>query len=290
MATNFDATGKDMFEFEPSDLLILLGQPRPPEIVRMVDADLSATVTTASDKVIYVDDPVPWLVLAELHTYWDKDLPFDLLKRYALLKNRHRRPIACVVVLLRREANSSFMTETFRQENPLGGAWDFPFRVLRVWEISVNVFLSGPLSLIPFAPLAQMDTTDAPRVKARIEERIAKEASRSNAERLRTSLVQLLALRYDEEGIAFWSDMMATLDISKTPLANMYRREGRDEGRTEGRTEGRRETLLEQGAEKFGEPPVEIANAIAAIADDLRLRRLLKRVIQATSWQDLLNE
>ena len=83
---------------------------------------------------------------------------------------------------------------------------------------------------------------------------------------------------------------MATLDISKTPLANMYRREGRDEGRTEGRTEGRRETLLEQGTEKFGEPPVEIANTIAAIADDLRLRDLLKRLIKATTWQNLLAE
>ena len=45
------------------------------------------------------------------------------------------------------------------------------------------------------------------------------------------------------DGISFWSDMMATLDISKTPLANVFR----NEGPKEGRIESRRETPMELG-------------------------------------------
>jgi hypothetical protein len=66
MATPFDAAAKDLIEMAPADWLAFLGQPRPPELVRVVDADLSATVSTSTDKVIRVDDPEQWLLLIEL--------------------------------------------------------------------------------------------------------------------------------------------------------------------------------------------------------------------------------
>src|SRR5437588_9041627 len=119
MATPFDAVGKDLVEFAPDAWLAFLGQPRPAEIVHVVDADLSATVTTSTDKVIRVDDPEPWLLLIELQAAWDGDLPWDLLRRYALLRHRHRLPVSCAIVLLRPEANSSAMTGTFPQPDRL---------------------------------------------------------------------------------------------------------------------------------------------------------------------------
>src|SRR5437667_6184403 len=86
MTTLYDATAKDLFELSPDGWLGVMGQPRPADKVRMIDADLSATVSTATDKVIYVDDPQPWLVMAELQANWDGDLPFDILRRFALLR------------------------------------------------------------------------------------------------------------------------------------------------------------------------------------------------------------
>lgn len=59
MEIKYDATGKDMIELDPAGILSLLSKPRPPDRVRLIDADLSSTVTTSTDKVIYVDDPVP---------------------------------------------------------------------------------------------------------------------------------------------------------------------------------------------------------------------------------------
>src|SRR6476646_1060035 len=155
MATPYDAAAKDLIELAPADWLAFLGQPRPPELVRVIDADLSATVTTMTDKVIRVEDPEPWLALIELQAAWDGDLPFDLLRRYALLRHRHRIPVSCVIVLLRPEANTSAMTGTFPQPDRLGRDWDFPFHLVRVWEVPAERLLRGPLAMLPLTPLTR---------------------------------------------------------------------------------------------------------------------------------------
>jgi hypothetical protein len=286
MATPFDATGKDLIELGPADWLAFLGQPRPPELVRVIDADLSATVSTSTDKVIRVDDPEPWLVLVELQAAWDGDLPFDLLRRYGLLKHRHRLPVSCVVVLLRPEANTSAMTGTFAQPDRLGRNWSFPFHVVRVWETPAATFLRGPLALIPLAPVANVDQTDVPSVLSEVKGRAYREATRSHADTLWAAAIQLLALRYDEDSINRWEDVMATLDISKTPLANMFRKEGRVEGRVEEAREG----ILTQGTKRFGAITPEAKAAVGNITDLARLHALRDRLLDVNSWQELLAE
>ncbi len=77
---------------------------------------------------------------------------------------------------------------------------------------------------------------------------------------------------------------MATLDISNTALANKFRKEGRSEGRSEGQIE----TILEQGRDKFGEPLAEVRAEIESIADDVRLRGMIKRMLHANSWKELM--
>src|SRR4051794_632553 len=175
MATPFDAAAKDLIEMAPADWLAFLGQPRPPELVRVIDADLSATVTTSTDKVIRVDDPDPWLLLIELQAAWDGDMPFDLLRRYALLRHRHRLPVSYAIVLLRPEANTSAMTGAFLQPDRLGRDWDFPFHVVRVWETPAEALVRGPLGMTPLAPIAAVDRVGVLRVLSEVDER-AKEA------------------------------------------------------------------------------------------------------------------
>jgi hypothetical protein len=58
--------------------------------------------------------------MAELQANWDGDLPYDLLRRYSLLRHRHRLPVSCVVVLMRPSANTSTLTGAFLQPDPLG--------------------------------------------------------------------------------------------------------------------------------------------------------------------------
>lgn len=292
MDVSFDALGKDAIEAAPAAWMGVLGQPRPDDRVWLIDADLSATVTTSTDKVIYVDDPAPWLVMAELHTYWDGDLPYDLLRRYALLRHRHRRDVSCVVLLLRREANSSVMTGLFRQRNHLDKDWDFPFTVVRLWELPVETFLTGPLALLPFAPLANVTPEDRDRVKQTIEQRLASEGTRAQKERVVTTLLELLALRYDDEGIQFWRDLMANPDVMKSPLVDYIRNEARTEGRTEGRAEGRaegvRDIILRIGSTRFGPAPATILSTLDAVTDFDQLHSYLERLFTVQSWQDLL--
>jgi hypothetical protein len=274
--TPFDSAGKDLIEFDPAAWLGLIGQARPSELVRVVVADLSGTVATATDKVIRVDDPAPWLVMAELHTYWDGDLPFSLLTRFALLRNRHRLPVSVVVILMRPEANARALTGEFVQPDLLNGDWPVRYKVIPLWTEPVDKFLTGPLGLLPLAPLAKFDRGDAHRVKSVIADRINGEASRSAGETLRAALFHLLGLRYDEQGIAFWSDLMATTDIRKTYLGGLVR------------AEARRDTLLEMGTDKFGPPSADLRSAVEAMTDETELRRLLTRLLHVQSWDELL--
>ena len=279
MATPFDAPAKDLIEMAPADWLAFLGQPRPPELVRVIDADLSATVTTSTDKVIRVDDPEPWLLLIELQAAWDGDLPFDLLRRYALLRHRHRLPVSCAIVLLRPEANTSAMTGTFLQPDRLGRDWEFPFHMVRVWETPAAVFLRGPLAMVPLAPVAAVDRDVLDRVMSEVAGRLNRDATRSQKETLQTATFQLLALRYNEALIDHLKELMATLDISGTPLVKSIQRDAA--------LAARRDVLLVLGRDKFGEPPADIRTTVETMADESRLAALLRRVLRATSWQDL---
>jgi hypothetical protein len=285
----FDAVGKDAFELAPAGWVAIFGQPRPESQVWLIDADLSGAVTTATDKVFHVNDPEPWLILAEIQSSWDGDLPCDMLRRYAMLKHRHRKTVSCVVVLLRPEANSSGMTGRFYQPDPINGGWDFPFKVIPLWEQPVETFLTGPIALLPFAPLAAVAPESAPELTQRIKERLEGDGTRADKEWVRTCLFQLLALRYNDVGIAYWRDLTATLDISKTYLAELIRSEGRTEGRDDGRLEEARNTILAIGSRRYGEAPADVASQISALADLDRLHALRDRLFDATSWQDLVN-
>lgn len=282
MTTPFDAAGKDLIELGPADWLAHLGQPRPAEIVRLIDADLSATVTTVTDKVIRVDDADPWLALVELQASWDGGLPFDLLRRYALLRHRHRLPVSCAVVLLRPEANTSAMTGAFAQPDPLGRDWAFPFRVIRVWEQPAETYLRGPLALLPLAPVTAVDPDAARPLISEVRGRLGREAGRAQAERLWEATSVLLALRFRAGDLERLRDLMASLDLMDTDFARIAMEEGE--------LRGARTMVLELGAEKFGPPPPEVETAVRSIRDAARLHQLNKRVLRAASWQDLLAE
>jgi hypothetical protein len=281
MGTPFDAVGKDLFELAPAGWLGVLGHPRSADRVRMIDADLSSTVSTATDKVIFVDDPEPWLLMIELQANWDGDLPYDLMRRFALLRHRHRMPVSCAVVLMRPEANTSAMTGAFPQANPLGISWSFPFSVFRLWEQPVSTFLDGPLGLVPFAPIAQIDPTDLHRIKSIVGQRLISEATPSQSRTLRTAVVELLALRYDDTEIGIWEDLMATLDITATPLIKRLQNEAK--------LQQSRAALIRIGRKKFGVPPPAEAEATIAAATDLdRLDELMDRVLDVKNWNELM--
>ncbi len=63
---------------------------------------------------------------------------------------------------------------------------------------------------------------------------------------------------------------------------------GRDEGRDEGRIEEARETVLRQGRRRFGPPSETVEATITALTDLNRLKALLDRILDVSTWDELL--
>lgn len=224
--------------------------------------------------------------MIELQANWDGDLPYDLLRRYALLKHRHRLPVSVAVILMRPDANSSGMTGDFPQDNPLGSNWGFPFTVFRVWEKPVETFLNGPLGLVPFAPLADVKADDLPTILTAVKARLDRDASRSESEFLRETTFQLLALRYDKVFIHKMREFMTKLDLSQNSWVQAIRQEGAESARVE----QIREMILELGSDKFGPIPEQLKAFVESMSDLTRLHRLLRRLMKADGWQELVDE
>ena len=64
---------------------------------------------------------------------------------------------------------------------------------------------------------------------------------------------------------------------------------GREEGREEGQAEALQKTVLRLGKLRIGKPSKQTVRALEAITDIDRLERLTERILQAASWQELLD-
>ena len=72
-------------------------------------------------------------------------------------------------------------------------------------------------------------------------------------------------------------------------IAEAWIEQGRSEGRVEGNVEALRKTLLRLGRQRFGEPGEPIVAQVAVIGEVDRLESLTDRLLQVSSWQELLD-
>jgi predicted transposase YdaD len=282
----FDATTKELIETDPAGWVAYLGCAAPPSAVRMVDADLS-TVTTDTDKVIRVDDPEPWLLHLDIQTGANWEMERRLLRFNVLLHHRHGLPVASAVVLLRKAANMTWLTGRLPFAPPVGPAWELRYQVIRVWERPAAEFLTGPLGLLPLAPLADIKSDDLPRVVADMRSRIDAQSGRPLAAKLWAATYVLMGLRFGEALIE--NVLSGVLQMEESVTYQAILRRGRESGRQEGRAEEAVKTLLMQGRMKFQVPASEVQEAaLNAITDLARLEALLGRILVVNSWDELL--
>jgi hypothetical protein len=107
----FDVSTKELVWDDPAAWLERFGIG-PPGPVDVIDSDITA-LTAVADKVIGVGGPEPYLVNIELQSSHDSNLVESTWFRQAALFHRHRLPVLTVLVLLRRQANSSSLTGFF---------------------------------------------------------------------------------------------------------------------------------------------------------------------------------
>ncbi|QJW93666.1 RpnC/YadD family protein [Frigoriglobus tundricola] len=283
MSKPYDAASKDLLQLDPAAWAGFVGVVRPPDRVALTDSDLSA-VTAAADKVVLIRDAVPWLLDIEFQSWRDPTLPRQLLKYNALLHDRHKCPVASVLIVLAESADSPAYTGRYGVAPPFGPAWDFGYTVVRVWEASAEALLAGPLALAPLAPVSDVALDAVPDVIRRLADRASGESDPATTDRLLTAVGLLLRLRYGQ--------MTSSELISRYPEIREMApfKKFLDEGRVEGRAEALRAALLRQGRKKLGKPSAEHEAALAALTDLVRLEALTEKILDVTTWGALLED
>ncbi len=286
MSKPFDATTRKLLELDPAGWLTCLGLPVTGP-VRAVDSDVS-TVTAEVDTILQVGDPADYLAHIELQSGHDLTLPGRLLHYNVLLNHRHGRPVRSVAVLLRKEVDSPRLTGLHHVRLPDGSSdLDFRYSIVRVWTLDVEQISSGGLGMLPLAPLAKVGRSDIGSVIGRMKLRLDREVPENQASLLWASTEILMGLKYSEEFIESLLQGVQGMEESVTYQAILRRGEAKGEAR--GLLEGEQRALIRIGRRRLGEPSPEVVKRIEDIEDESALMTLLDRLIDVSSWDDLLD-
>jgi predicted transposase YdaD len=283
----FDVSSKTLIETAPGDWLAYLGQPRPPELVTVVDANVS-TATNEADKVIHIADPEAWILHVEFQAQFDSELPRRVLAYNGLLQKRHKIPVATVVILLAPAANAKNLTGTWSVVPPIGPAWDFRYSLIRLWEQSPAPFLTGSASLLPFALLANVPREDLKPTARDIFKQLWAHPNQTLAQEILSNLFYLIGARYDKMTV---QDLVNNAEeLAKWPAYQALIETSEHRGEAKGRVEEARAMLFRLGTRKFGAPTESQKEFILALVELDKLENTTDRILTAKSWEEVLAE
>jgi hypothetical protein len=251
----------------------------PPDIqVEPYEVDLS-TVQAVADKVFRLREPHDGFLHIEPQTSWENDFALRLHAYNALIDWKHGGPVYSVVLLLRRDANMSAVSGVWRRLDANGQEIiRFRYGVLRVWELSAETLLSGPLGATPMALLTQEAAGNLRGYVDRLEERMRVEnVPQAQQNLLLTSSYILLGMLYNDVEI---TNAFARTDAMKESTTyQAILREGQEIGHEKGLEKGRRDTLqesiLDLLRQRFGSVPVDLENQVSAVQDVPLLKKAL---------------
>jgi len=212
------------------------------------------------------------------------DLAADLNAYNSLLYRRCLVPVHTIVLLLRPQARLRDLTGNLSYAaRPRRGGTSFTYEVIPLWERPVEHFLNGPLGITPLAVLAQLPA-DIPLeqglvgVIQRLWERLRQEAPPEKVGKLLTSAFVLTGLRVPRTRAKTLFRGVQGMQESDTYLAIL----------DEGRLDEVRKLVLQLGQRKFGPASDDVVTAVKGIEDLERLERLHARLLDVSSWQELL--
>jgi hypothetical protein len=205
-------------------------------------------------------------------------LPDLLLYNSALFK-RHNLPARTLLVLLHRGADSPQVTGLYKRGFP-GEPFDaaLRYRVVRVWRVPPQKWLSGGLGLVPLAPLGNVRQDELPAVIGGMKRRFDQEVPPRTAAELWSATYILMGLRYEQAMVQRLLQGVVTMKESVTYQAILE----------EGGVNATRKMVLLQGRSRFGEPSSEALAALDALTSVSRLEELGVRLLRASSWEELL--
>src|ERR1700730_15098824 len=133
MPLPFDATLKDLGQLSPRGLLTVFDAP-PSLPVSLLNVDLS-TVTTSTDLVFGLGQPVQEVVHLDFQSSASAGKHADLLAYHALLYRQYRVPVHSIVVLLPPQAAPPHLSAAVAYApRPGRGKMEFQYEPIRLWE------------------------------------------------------------------------------------------------------------------------------------------------------------
>jgi len=282
MPLDFDATLKELVMRRPADFsdgFRLRGAGTP----AVLNVDLSV-VSAATDAVLGFGDPPTELVDLNFQSGPDPSLVRRLLLYNALLHHRYDAPVHSLLILLRPAADGPHLTGWLRYRGQgRRGRTDFRYEVIRLWQVPTRRLLRGRLGILPLAVLGRVPEglrTERGLVSVirEIERRAVSEAQPDEARQPLTEAFFLTGARVSEEAVLRLYSGVPLVQES-TSYQYVLR---------QGALNDRRETLLELGGERFGPPDDAVATSLAGITDLDRLKRMTRRLLRVSSWQELL--
>ncbi|HJT76020.1 MAG TPA: hypothetical protein VJ739_02365 [Gemmataceae bacterium] len=283
MPMPFDATLKDLARDCPADFLTIFDRP-PAGPLALLNVDLS-TVTTAADLVVGVGDPLAEIIHVDFQSSAAAWKHADVLVYNALLYATYHVPVHSIVILLRPQAAHANLSGVVSYAVRSGrGSMAFTYEVVRLWQRPAEELLAGALGTTPLAMLGALphgvalpDALTA--VAQRLIERLEREAPPERTRKLLTAAFLLTGLRVRRDLAREVFRGVRAMKDSDTYLAIL----------DEGREEQIKKDILRLGRKRFGPADEPTTARLNGITDLERLERLLDRLLDATSWQDLLD-
>jgi predicted transposase YdaD len=290
MSKPFDATLRKLIELEPVAWLRFLHIPvADPARVKVIDSNIS-TVTAEADKVLWVGEPEPWIEHVELQASRKLDLPERVHWYSTIMRHGFKVPVHSTIILLRPAANGPELNGVFEQKDRHGDVYDcFRYDVVRVWEQPVEEVLAAGLAVLPLAPVSNVAEERVPSVLLAMSDRMARESSREQAATLWTATCILMGLRYEEKQVAAFIEGVSAMlfGIEGIEESSVYQGILR-KGEAKGQIEEARENLLRLGRRKLSPPEERVKARIASITDLGTLHALQDRILDVSSWDELL--
>lgn len=220
----------------------------------------------------------------EFQTIGDETMPFRMADYYLRLRRKFpERDIQQVVIYLKRTS-----PDLVRQTRYVTSVMTHEFRVIRLWEQPVEVFLSIP-GLLPFAVLSQ--EPDKASVSAQVVGELEQITDPREQSNLGAATSILAGLELEEQTIR---QLMRSPVMRESTMYQSILREGRAEGLEQGmqqgliqgRTAGERAILIKLLTRKLGSLSPEVTAKVSALSLE-RLEALAEALLDFTSVGDL---
>ena len=216
----------------------------------------------------------------EFQTVGDETMPFRMADYYLRLKRKFPAQTIQQVVIYLKRTNSNLV----RQERYATAEMTHQFRVIRLWEEPVEVFLNTP-GLLPYAVLSQ--AADKESVLARVVNELEQIADSREQSNLVAATSILAGLELEEQTIR---QLMRSPVMRESTMYQSILREGRAEGLEQGLIQGRtvegRELVLKLLTRKLGSLSPEVTAKVSALSLG-RLEALGEALLDFTSIADL---